>query len=256
MHTPPIPRTALQAVKNFRTRELRGVISHLSIFGPFPEASESAAGAGTKLANPFLPKRNPRSGKWRPPKYSMRRQADLVKKAHATGTLHLLPPGPKKAAFEFRMQRVQDSLPKAPSTKLAVEAKNAFQKSGKTMDELVAEIETKAKELKIQTAEPSTSTPSALPVLVEEWATPIQWVGKAVEKKVPGAELGIRLYAGKKRMFKGHLWERVRAKRTRRHTILMRDMAARVSNYKNYYKKRRPNPLKPSRLSKAPKLPF
>ena len=53
---------------------------------------------------------------------------------------------------------------------------------------------------------------------------------KMLEK--PGAELGTRLYAGKKRMFKGHKWERVKARRERRQNILMRDMANRVFNYK------------------------
>ena len=64
-----------------------------------------------------------------------------------------------------------------------------------------------------------------------KWDVPVEWVGK-VPEKVVGTELGIRLYAGKKRMFRGHLWERVRAKRIRRRSILMRDMAARIKNYK------------------------
>lgn len=110
-----------------------------------------------------------------------------MKKAHASSTMHLLPPGPKKATFETRMQRVGTA------------------------------------------ADPP---PGVLATLVQKWDVPVQWVGKVPEKKVVGAELGIRLYAGKKRMFKGHLWERVRAKRIRRRTLLMRDMAARVKNYK------------------------
>ncbi|KIM42145.1 hypothetical protein M413DRAFT_42864, partial [Hebeloma cylindrosporum] len=105
--------------------------------------------------NPFVPKKNAKTGRWHEPKFSLRRQADLVKKAHLSDTMNLIPPGPKKAAFELRMRR-----------------------------------------------------------------------------KVPGAELGIRLYAGKKRMFKGHLWERQQAKRIRKRSILMRDMAARVARYK------------------------
>ena len=55
---------------------------------------------------------------------------------------------------------------------------------------------------------------------------------KKLQEK-PGAELGTRLYAAKKRMFKGHKWERVKAQRERRQNILMRDMAKRVYNYKN-----------------------
>ncbi|KAF9477957.1 hypothetical protein BDN70DRAFT_922249 [Pholiota conissans] len=84
----------------------------------------------------------------------------------------------------------------------------------------------------------------------------IKWIGKVVKKKTVGSKLGIRLYAGKKRMFKGHLWERQKAGRIRKRSLLMRDMAARVARYKEYYKKRKPNPLKPSRYSKPPKLPY
>ena len=193
--------SALQAIKRFRTRELRGLVNHLKVFGPFPEPPISDTTTTTttdqpttlQLPNPFLPKFNPKSGKWHKPNYSLRRQAELVKKAHATGSMHLLPPGPKKAAFESRMQRVAAATGKPPPP-----------------------------------PSPNVSTTSE----DNKWDIPVEWVGKVPEKKVVGTELGIRLYAGKKRMFKGHLWERVRAKRIRRRSILMRDMAARVKNYK------------------------
>ena len=189
--------SALKAIKRFRTREFLGLVNHLKVFGPFPEAPTSATTSEPplQLSNPFLPKRNPKSGKWHKPTYSLRRQAELVKKAHATGTMHLLPPGSKKATFEIRMQRVGAvatvATPKPP---------------------------------------PPPILPSAHSSRVE-WDLPVEWVGK-VPEKVVGTELGIRLYAGKKRMFKGHLWERARAKRLRRRSILMRDMAARIKNYK------------------------
>ncbi len=61
----------------------------------------------------------------------------------------------------------------------------------------------------------------------------VEWEGSPEYKVVPGAELGARLYAGKKRMFKGHKWERVKAKRKARRRILLRDMDRRVSSYKN-----------------------
>jgi len=179
--------SALQAIKRFQARETLGLVKHLKLFGPLPEPKSAITEPMISLPNPFLPKFNPKSGKWHRPSYSLRRQADLVNKAHATGSMHLLPPGPKKAAFESRMQRV---------------------------------------------AAPAKPPPSVPAGKVEKWDVPVQWVGKVPEKKVVGAELGIRLYAGKKRMFKGHLWERVRAKRIRRRSILMRDMAARVKNYK------------------------
>jgi len=210
--------SALRAIKKFRTREFLGLASHLRVFGPLPELPESStqqAPIQQQLPNPFLPKLNPKSGKWHQPNYSLRRQAELVKKAHAIGSMHLLPPGPKKAAFETRMQRVGVAAGAA--------------------------------------AKPP---PSVVTDQADKWDSPVHWVGKMPEKKVAGTELGIRLYAGKKRMFKGHLWERVRQRRIRRRSILMRDMDARIKNYKNYYKKRKPNPLKPSRYSKPPKLPF
>jgi len=212
----------LRAIKRFRTRELVGLVNHLRLFGPFPEPPKSDTTSQPtilQLPNPFLPKLNPKSGKWHKPNYSLRRQAELVKKAHASGSMHLLPPSPKKAAFESRMQRV--------SAGAAANAK------------------------------PPPAPPASVPTSQDDkWNVPVEWVGKVPEKKVVGSELGIRLYAGKKRMFKGHKWERVKAKRIRRRSILLRDMATRVKNYKTYYKKRKPNPLKPSRYSKPPKLPF
>jgi len=36
---------------------------------------------------------------------------------------------------------------------------------------------------------------------------PVDWEGKADFKEVPGAELGTRLYASRKRMFKGHCFD-------------------------------------------------
>ena len=189
--------SALKAIKRFRTREFLGLVNHLKVFGPLPESPISATTSGPtiQLPNPFLPKLNPKSGKWQKPNYSLRRQAELVKKAHASGSMHLLPPGLKKAAFETRLQRVAE------------------------------------------TAAATANPPPPLPPRVHtsqdvNWDAPVEWVGKVPEKVAVGTELGIRLYAGKKRMFKGHLWERLKAKRTRRRSILMRDMATRVTNYK------------------------
>ena len=42
----------------------------------------------------------------------------------------------------------------------------------------------------------------------------------------------LKMYAGRKRMFKGHKWERVQAQRTKRTQILMRDMSKRIARYK------------------------
>ncbi|ERF75432.1 hypothetical protein EPUS_00225 [Endocarpon pusillum Z07020] len=50
--------------------------------------------------NPFLPWRNPETNRWRPPQYSLRRQADLVKLAQKYGVEPLLPPSRKSSAFK------------------------------------------------------------------------------------------------------------------------------------------------------------
>lgn len=58
---------------------------------PQPSASTSRA-----LPNPFLPLLNPTTGKWRAPRYSRRRQAELVKAARLLQVEPvLLPLGPK-----------------------------------------------------------------------------------------------------------------------------------------------------------------
>jgi len=66
----------------------------------------------------------------------------------------------------------------------------------------------------------------------------------------------LKMYAGRKRMFKGHKWERVQAQRKKRTQILMRDMNKRIVRYKEWYLRRKPNPLRPPRGTKVPKLPF
>jgi large subunit ribosomal protein L25 len=319
----PAQRSALQVVKNFRQREITDLVKNLRIYGPLPEHVVSGTPdliQPIKLANPFVPKKNPKSGRWHEPKFSLRRQADLVKKAHLSDTLHLLPPGPKKATFELRMRRVKASLPlnavdtkpvqpnsdKQQQTPTPHETRQAraqvlkaqIDESSALLERLKAEhqeliprierdkihlsdtgkyylrtyfrlrrntrleaeiakhgpiLEAAKKEF-AQLRQEAESEAAQEPESV--WKLPVTWCGKVAERKVPGTELGTRLYAGKKRMFKGHLWERQQAKRIRRHSILMRDMAARVARYKDYYKKRRPNPLKPPRYSKPPKLPF
>ena len=50
--------------------------------------------------NPFLPWRNPETSRWRAPKYSLRRQADLIKLAKKHGVEPLLPPSRKSSAFK------------------------------------------------------------------------------------------------------------------------------------------------------------
>lgn len=57
-----------------------------------PETSESVAvGARSPYRNPFLPHKNPTTGRWHPPLYSLRQQAELVKLAKAHQVEELLP---------------------------------------------------------------------------------------------------------------------------------------------------------------------
>lgn len=50
--------------------------------------------------NPFLPYRNPATGRWRGPRWSLRRQADLFKLARSYGVEPLLPPSIKASAYK------------------------------------------------------------------------------------------------------------------------------------------------------------
>jgi len=123
--------------------------------------------------------------------------------------------------------------------------------------------------------------PDAKPVSTDWWQVDVLWkdskppVKEKEEKKGPSLEeaevrkvvprikvkrieglTALKLYAGRKRMFKGHKWERIQAQRTKKTKILMRDMNKRIARYKEWYHRRKPNPLRPPRGAKAPKLPF
>jgi hypothetical protein len=63
-------------------------------------------------------------------------------------------------------------------------------------------------------------------------ADAVVWEGEP-KPKVAGADIGNRLYAGKKRMFKGHKRERTKAKRDIRRSILLSNMQKRIIRYKS-----------------------
>ncbi|KIK68687.1 hypothetical protein GYMLUDRAFT_237700 [Collybiopsis luxurians FD-317 M1] len=195
---------AVQALKKFRLHELKGLQGHIARHGPLPQSENPTS--SVQLPNPFLPHRNPKTGRWEPPKYSLRRQAELIKKAKATNNLNLLPPGPKLTA---------------PAAAALTEKLDASVGSSQKMN-----------------------------VVDEVLAFPVDWVGKFEPKpKAPS------LYAGKKRMFKGHKWERVKDRRASHRFMLLRDMDKRVARYKRMHSKRRPDPLKPTKKWST-KLPF
>ncbi|KAH7344968.1 hypothetical protein B0J17DRAFT_637787 [Rhizoctonia solani] len=58
-------------------------------------ATAQSPSTGAPISNPFLPQKNPQTGRWHDPQYSLRRQKELVKQARAQGVIGLLPPGLK-----------------------------------------------------------------------------------------------------------------------------------------------------------------
>ncbi|KAF9787900.1 hypothetical protein BJ322DRAFT_1209017 [Thelephora terrestris] len=208
---------SFRTVKAFRLKELAPSANKLKNIKPTSKRQ-------VQLTNPFIPHKNPQTGRWAPPKYSLRQQADLVKSAKASNLTHLLPLGPK-SPFDA-------------------------------------------------------GAPKPRPVSTEWWQAAVVWkdskppVEKAEDKKVPSLEdeapkvapriqvkqmaglAALKMYAGRKRMFKGHKWERDQPKRQKRTKILMRDMSKRIDRYKEWYHRRKPNPLRPPKGAKSPKLPF
>lgn len=190
--------SAARVVQQFRLNELKSLPKHILRFGPLPPPTETSSSAAVRLPNPFAPRRNPTTGRWAPPKFSLRRQADLVKRAKEANILHLLPPGPK-------CPRPAEHVPSAAVPKADVKSEIGSEGSN---------------------AQEKTN------VLDGIWMSSVDWEGKADFKQVAGSDTGTRLYSGKKRMFKGHRWERMKEKRDIKRKILMRDMARRIKNYK------------------------
>ncbi|KAK4156971.1 CSL zinc finger-domain-containing protein [Chaetomidium leptoderma] len=84
----------------------------------YPPASILPAGAAAETPktayqeetpNPFMPLKHPATGRWHDPKYSLRRQAELVKMAREHGVEELLPYTPKGTEAKLR-KRVELGL--------------------------------------------------------------------------------------------------------------------------------------------------
>ncbi|SPO30663.1 uncharacterized protein UTRI_05280 [Ustilago trichophora] len=110
----------------FRTTvALRGANKHLSAYGTVLDrfmvsntasltttsssSSASSSSQTTAAASLFEPTKSETTGCWHPPKYSLRRQAKLVREAALTGQLALLPDGPKTTRMTQRLHRLQKS---------------------------------------------------------------------------------------------------------------------------------------------------
>ncbi|KAF2212725.1 hypothetical protein CERZMDRAFT_40603 [Cercospora zeae-maydis SCOH1-5] len=72
--------------------------------------TDSATGVTDKrLHNPFLPFKNPRTGNWHGPAYSLRRQAELYKLAQKYHVLSLMPVAPKHPELKAQ-KRIERGL--------------------------------------------------------------------------------------------------------------------------------------------------
>ena len=196
--------------------------------------------AGAVLDNPFVPHKNPKSGRWAPPKYSLRRQADLIKHARKSGTLHLLPPGPKLS--EAQLQFLASASAAAPTTTTTTTTTTVtphFALSVATEQQEEEEEGRRRGLVGVRMGQEEEETrrgrgedgPAPAPAPAA-WTRSVEWVGTVRERNVEGADVGNRLYAGKKRMFKGHKWERERERRVARTKMLLRDMDKRVQRFK------------------------
>ncbi|KAK8440399.1 hypothetical protein CJI97_001355 [Candidozyma auris] len=67
---------------------------------PFAQYAEKPSTIKDPHMNPFLPNKNPDSGRWHGAKYSLRRSADLFKMARKFGIQDLLPPIPHRKFYE------------------------------------------------------------------------------------------------------------------------------------------------------------
>ncbi|KAL5522551.1 hypothetical protein ACEPAG_8568 [Sanghuangporus baumii] len=288
-------QAAPELIKRFRARELRRLIEK----GRMPQMDSSGArrvpAKVMTLHNPFLPrplfdpsargnaetvtsrmdptkekkgskqqknektKERKERKKWAQPHYSLRQQAVLVKLARVSGTLHLLPPGPKLSIEELEAAKREASL--RPQSSVPVTNDHASADSVSVPSETKEELKTSHVEASSTAlAEPPSKPAQATRTVsirrsLRHFGYPgvvFKWTGKAPEK----TRKRLTIYVGRRRMFKGHKWERHLDKRRARIAARMRDMRKRIRRFKNHYKRRRPNPLKPAVPRKRETLPF
>ncbi|EJC97798.1 uncharacterized protein FOMMEDRAFT_24242 [Fomitiporia mediterranea MF3/22] len=273
LHNPFLPRALFKQEVNVETDE--------SAF-PFGSLNLGSVGKGGNGKKENGKKKERKM--WAPPRYSLRRQKELVKAARASGTLHLLPPGPKLSLEELQEAKrearrraraaketslkVQQSIARAKAAKA-----NASAKDGTTTSSASQDVESQ----ETSTQRPSSTrshqkrrqprwllrTPQNLshrrtsPTLGYPGIT-FNWTSKGKDKlhPKPHSHSSLTIYATRRRMFKGHKWERHLAKRRAQIAVRMRDMDKRVERFKNVYVRRRAKPLKPAVPRKKESLPF
>ncbi|KAG8949566.1 54S ribosomal protein L25, mitochondrial [Tulasnella sp. 424] len=163
--------TSTSLVRRFRARELGHVLASSS-------PSSTTAATPKLLQNPFLPRKNPTTGRWIPPAYSLRRQADLVKEAKRDGLVHLLPHGPKS--------------PKAGQVREIVVKNERTLKTSPVLQALL-------------NARKETGAHSSAKELEQVDAAGVKWVGK---EPYSTHKPSFGLYGKRRKMFKGRKWER------------------------------------------------
>lgn len=91
------PRAQAEGLlKRFWARETHaGRVTPPGFSAPPPVVTEPSSSTPRTIPNPFIPILNPSTGRWRPPRYSRRRQAELVKAARFLQVESILPLGPK-----------------------------------------------------------------------------------------------------------------------------------------------------------------
>ncbi|KAI0296429.1 hypothetical protein BC826DRAFT_1005060 [Russula brevipes] len=207
----------------------------------------TGTGAAAALNNPFLPHKNPTSGRWAPPKYSLRRQAQLVKHARRRAA----------AGSSSSPTPTSTSTTPAPTSTSSADVGDRVElEEGKEVERGLVSVRLRQRHEETKAEAEDTNTTAA--AAADAWRRQVEWVGTVRERNVAGSDVGNRLYAGKKRMFKGHKWERVRERRVARTRMLLRDMDKRVQRFKQYRAKGKPMPLarRSSVLKKTQKLPF
>jgi large subunit ribosomal protein L25 len=80
------------------------------LHNPIPSITHNSTGKPVSTVfipfqNPFKPSRDPRTGKFHGPRYSLRRQADLIKLALRFGVADLLPPSEKMDRLLYGKKR-------------------------------------------------------------------------------------------------------------------------------------------------------
>lgn len=197
---------ALRAIQQFRQKEFRQLKLGLPPRRPLTEFPASRPGI-PRIPNPFLAWKNPKTECWIPPRYSLRQQADLVKQARISGVLHMLPPGPKLLNPEHAAV-VQ--MGKTRSEDLTIVTRRKWVRLKKLINQHVV----------------------ASGVTQDPAMRPVDWDGKFDGTPKPGADLGTRLYAAKKKMFKGHRHERLAVRKVVYRKILLRDMNRRIEQFR------------------------